>query len=325
MFGRYLRGPRRRRAARSTPSPRARSATPANGADLLASRRSGPASSIARAVRRGGGAARLRRRRQLDHARRRRGARPRRRQPPAHRGRRAPARSESGSWPLGAVRVTEQQLASTRPSSRKQLKQARAAVREQLGGAAGSPTAAAGSSAWAAPSATSRPPRRAARRRPASRATCSSARARRARGRARQRPASQRALPGIKAARADIVLGRRASCSSTVLELGGFDGIEVTRAGLREGVFFSAGCCRALAAARRRARRLDPQPRAAVRRRHRPRRPRRAARAAAPRLARGRRRLAPAPGERELLWAAALLHDVGMTIGYDGHPTTRTT
>ena len=29
---------------------------------------------------------------------------------------------------------------------------------------------------------------------------------------------------------------------------------------------------------------------------------------------------APAPDERGLLWAAALLHDVGMTIGYDGHP-----
>jgi exopolyphosphatase/guanosine-5'-triphosphate,3'-diphosphate pyrophosphatase len=27
-----------------------------------------------------------------------------------------------------------------------------------------------------------------------------------------------------------------------------------------------------------------------------------------------------APEERELLWAAALLHDIGMTIGYDGHP-----
>jgi exopolyphosphatase/guanosine-5'-triphosphate,3'-diphosphate pyrophosphatase len=28
----------------------------------------------------------------------------------------------------------------------------------------------------------------------------------------------------------------------------------------------------------------------------------------------------PEPDERELLWAAALLHDIGMAIGYDGHP-----
>jgi exopolyphosphatase/guanosine-5'-triphosphate,3'-diphosphate pyrophosphatase len=27
----------------------------------------------------------------------------------------------------------------------------------------------------------------------------------------------------------------------------------------------------------------------------------------------------PKPGERELLWAAAMLHDVGMTISYDDH------
>jgi exopolyphosphatase/pppGpp-phosphohydrolase len=39
----------------------------------------------------------------------------------------------SSSWPLGAVRVTEQHLASSRAVSRKQLKAARAAVRGQLG------------------------------------------------------------------------------------------------------------------------------------------------------------------------------------------------
>ena len=27
----------------------------------------------------------------------------------------------------------------------------------------------------------------------------------------------------------------------------------------------------------------------------------------------------PKPGERELLWAASMLHDVGMTISYDDH------
>ena len=53
-----------------------------------------------------------------------------------------------------------------------------------------------------------------------------------------KRPASRRALPGIKTSRADIVLGA-AVVLETVLEHGGFDAIEVTRAGLREGVFFS--------------------------------------------------------------------------------------
>ena len=136
-----------------------------------------------------------------------------------------------------------------------------------------------------------------------------------------KRPASQRALPGIKAARADIVLGA-AVVLETVLELGGFDGIEVTaRRPARGRVLQPPAAARLDAAAARRPRRLDPQPRAAVRRRHRPRRPRRPARAAAARLAgrRGRDR-SRRPDERELLWAAALLHDIGMTIGYDGHP-----
>ena len=51
------------------------------------------------------------------------------------------------------------------------------------------------------------------------------------------RPPAERALPGIKATRADVVLGA-AVVLDAVLDLGGFDGIEVTRAGLREGVFF---------------------------------------------------------------------------------------
>ena len=40
----------------------------------------------------------------------------------------------SASWPLGAVRVTEALLPGDRPASRKQLKRARAAVRETLAG-----------------------------------------------------------------------------------------------------------------------------------------------------------------------------------------------
>jgi exopolyphosphatase / guanosine-5'-triphosphate,3'-diphosphate pyrophosphatase len=133
-------------------------------------------------------------------------------------------------------------------------------------------------------------------------------------------PAAERgSIAGIKPGRADIILGA-ALVLQSVVELGGFAGIEVTEAGLREGLFLG----RTL---------LDPDDplfpdvrEAAV------------------------RNLAvqyesdlahvehvallalqmfdslvdgglfePKPGERELLWAAAMLHDVGMAINYDDH------
>ncbi len=50
-------------------------------------------------------------------------------------------------------------------------------------------------------------------------------------------PAERRRVPGIKPARGDIVLAG-AIVIQSVLEAGGFNGIEVTEAGLREGIFF---------------------------------------------------------------------------------------
>jgi exopolyphosphatase / guanosine-5'-triphosphate,3'-diphosphate pyrophosphatase len=127
-------------------------------------------------------------------------------------------------------------------------------------------------------------------------------------------------VPGIKLGRGDIILAS-ALVIETVVELGSFPGIEVTEASLRDGVFIA----RELLAD-------SPEPlfddvRVA-----------------------GVRNLAiqyesdlphvehvallslqmfdslagaglfrPRPGERELLWAAAMLHDVGMTISYDDH------
>jgi exopolyphosphatase/guanosine-5'-triphosphate,3'-diphosphate pyrophosphatase len=44
-------------------------------------------------------------------------------------------------------------------------------------------------------------------------------------------------VPGIKPARADLILAG-AVVVERVLELGGFEALEVTEAGLREGVFF---------------------------------------------------------------------------------------
>jgi exopolyphosphatase / guanosine-5'-triphosphate,3'-diphosphate pyrophosphatase len=133
-------------------------------------------------------------------------------------------------------------------------------------------------------------------------------------------PVSERgSLPGIKPGRGDIILAA-ALVLETVVELGGFDGVEVTEAGLRDGVFLA----RTLLA--------DGEPlfenvrEAAVRNlaiqyesdiahvEH---------------VARLSMQMfdslvsgglfEPKPGERELLWAAAMLHDVGMTISYDDH------
>ncbi|MBV9006545.1 MAG: HD domain-containing protein [Solirubrobacterales bacterium] len=126
-------------------------------------------------------------------------------------------------------------------------------------------------------------------------------------------------MPGIKPGRGDIILAA-ALVIETVIDIGGFDGIEATEAGLRDGVFFA----RVLLDERKPL--FDDVREAAV------------------------RNLAvqyesdmthsehvallslqmwdslvqggmfePRPGERELLWAAAMLHDVGMTISYDDH------
>jgi exopolyphosphatase/guanosine-5'-triphosphate,3'-diphosphate pyrophosphatase len=134
-------------------------------------------------------------------------------------------------------------------------------------------------------------------------------------------PAAERGgVPGIKPGRGDIVLAA-ALTIETVIEAGGFDGIEATEAGLREGVFFDRDLLGDIEPPL-----FDDVREAAV------------------------RNLAiqyesdldhvehvallslqmfdslvdgglfdPAPGERELLWAASMLHDVGMTISYDDH------
>jgi exopolyphosphatase/guanosine-5'-triphosphate,3'-diphosphate pyrophosphatase len=53
-----------------------------------------------------------------------------------------------------------------------------------------------------------------------------------------RRPASMRGeVPGIKADRGDVILGA-ALVIASALDAGGFDTLEVSKAGLREGVFF---------------------------------------------------------------------------------------
>jgi exopolyphosphatase/guanosine-5'-triphosphate,3'-diphosphate pyrophosphatase len=138
---------------------------------------------------------------------------------------------------------------------------------------------------------------------------------------AKRTPADRAKVPGIKPSRGDIILGG-AIVVQTVMEVGGFESLEVTEAGLREGVFFE--------------RHLDGEPplfddvrRASVVNlaaqygmdpEHSPHT------AHVARLALGLfDELAAAgvhdgdPAERELLWASALLHDIGMTVDYDDH------
>lgn len=127
-------------------------------------------------------------------------------------------------------------------------------------------------------------------------------------------------VPGIKPGRADIVLAA-ALTIQTVIDAGAFDGIEATEAGLREGVFFDrellAGQDEPL---------FDDVRAAAVRNlaiqyesdlEH-------VAHVATLSLQmwdslRDAGLIEPGPSERELLWAASMLHDVGMTISYDDH------
>jgi len=227
------------------------------------------------------------------------------------------------SFPLGAVRLTERFLASSGPAKKKDLQRVRSHVRESLSGlgwlASGGPRLVGLGGA----------------------VRNLAAAAQRAAGQLdigvqgflitsavmselvetlAALPASERGtVSGIKPGRGDIILAA-ALTLETVIDLGGFDGIEVTEAGLREGVFFG----RTLLA--------DGEPlfddvrTAAVRNlaiqyeddlAH-------AEHVAKLSLQMHDSLVAgglfePGAGERELLWAAAMLHDVGMTISYDDH------
>jgi exopolyphosphatase / guanosine-5'-triphosphate,3'-diphosphate pyrophosphatase len=133
-------------------------------------------------------------------------------------------------------------------------------------------------------------------------------------------PVSQRGdVPGIKPGRGDIILAA-ALAIETVLEVGRFDGIEVTEASLRDGVFLDrvllAGGDPLLPDVREAAvRNLAIQYESDM--------------AHVEHVALLALQMfdslvtgglfEPRRGERELLWAASMLHDVGMTISYDDH------
>jgi exopolyphosphatase/guanosine-5'-triphosphate,3'-diphosphate pyrophosphatase len=138
---------------------------------------------------------------------------------------------------------------------------------------------------------------------------------------AKRTPADRAKVPGIKPSRGDLILAGAVVVQS-VMELGGFEGLEVTEAGLREGVFFERhlegdpplfdDVRRASVINMAAQYGMDPASNAHS--------------AHVVHLALGRcDELAAAglhagdPLERELLWAACLLHDIGMTVDYDDH------
>jgi exopolyphosphatase / guanosine-5'-triphosphate,3'-diphosphate pyrophosphatase len=234
---------------------------------------------------------------------------------------------ETGSWPIGTVRMSERFLPPNGPAKRRQIDALREHVAEALADAA-----------WLAPERAS-----AARRLVAIGGVARNlaAAAQRAAGLPSNGvqgtfvtaerldelvetlaalPASERAsVPGIKPARADLILAG-ALVVQSVLAAGSFEGFEATEAGLREGVFFE----RLLAAQDeplfenvRRASVLNLAARYEVDVAH----TRHVAH-----LALGMfdalARLGVHEGdprERELLWAACMLHDIGMSIDYDDH------
>jgi exopolyphosphatase/guanosine-5'-triphosphate,3'-diphosphate pyrophosphatase len=233
--------------------------------------------------------------------------------------------AEPRSFPLGAVRLTEELLPEKDPATKKQLQRVRVRVRETLGDLAWLPQ-------------------------PQGRRLVGLGGSVRNLAAAAQHvlggidvgvqgfvihpdalaelvqtlaalPSSERgSVPGIKPGRADIILAA-ALVLETVLELTAVEGIEVTEAGLREGLFLG----RTLLAS-------QPEPLfedvrdAAVRNlavqyesdlKH----VEHVAQLALEMFdsLAGQGLLDPGAGERELLWAASLLHDVGMTIAYDDH------
>ncbi|HTU79537.1 MAG TPA: Ppx/GppA phosphatase family protein [Solirubrobacteraceae bacterium] len=243
--------------------------------------------------------------------------------------------SELGSWPLGTVRMSERFLPPNGPAKRRQLEELREHIAEGLAQAPWLARDAAGrrSGRLVGIGGTVRNLAAAAQR--AAGLPSNGVQGMIVRGDALDElverlaalPASERAsVPGIKPARADLILAG-AVVVQGVLRAGELDALETTEAGLREGVFFERlepGRAEGAPPERwplfadvRRASVLNMAAQYAVDREH-------TQHVAA--LALGMfdelARLGlhkGDPRERELLWAACMLHDVGMSIDYDDH------
>jgi exopolyphosphatase/guanosine-5'-triphosphate,3'-diphosphate pyrophosphatase len=230
---------------------------------------------------------------------------------------------EFNSWPLGAVRMTEHFLPPKDPASKKQLKALRAHVASELEsapwladsgrrlvGVGGTVRNLAGAAAAEAGLPSIGVQGHVIERECLDEIVAKLAAV----------PAADRGkVPGIKPSRADVILAG-AVVVQAVLEAGDFDGIEATDAGLREGVFFErhlAGNGPPLFADVRRAsvENLAAQyDELGAHTQH------------VARLSLAMFDDLAALGahegdaqERELLWAAAMLHDIGMSVDYDDH------
>ena len=227
-----------------------------------------------------------------------------------------------GSWPLGAVRMTEHFLAEEDPPAKKARRALRAHVAETLekeagwlprcgrivgiGGTLRNLAAAAQHEAGHP----SNGVQGFAITRDALRDLI---------GRMQEMKAAERSsIKGIKPARSDLILAG-AIVVDSVLEHGGFDEIEVTEAGLREGIFFSSHLDGdpPLFDDVRRASVLNLAARYNVIPAH---------TEHVARLAMGlfdelaEHGLHPGDRwERELLFSACILHDIGMSVDYDDH------
>lgn len=234
-------------------------------------------------------------------------------------GRRALA---SGSWRLGAVRMTERFLPGDGPATRKQLDKLRAHVTDKLGRA---PWLADCGPRLVGIGGTVRNLANAAQRAAGlpsigvqGQCVSADALADVVERLAVLPPAERAGVSGIKPARADLILAGAVVIQAT-MAAGGFGAVETTEAGLREGVFFArhrADSDGLLDDVRRQSvlrlagqYAVDPAHTEHV-----------------ARLALGLFDETAAAGlhagdagERELLWAASALHDIGMSVDYDDH------
>ena len=231
----------------------------------------------------------------------------------------------SGSWPLGAVRVSEEFLPGDKASP-KQIKSLRKHVMKAIEACDWLPAGDGGP--FAAVGGTVRNLAAAAQKR-ADHPDAGGVQGFRLTRDALEEltdelcdlPVSKRGgVPGIKPDRGDVILGG-AVVLGALMDAGGFDGVEVTEAGLREGVFlerFLADRDPPLVDDVRRASVCNLALRYEDDMEH-------ASHVAALslQLFDGLRMagLADAlgPDDRELLWAACMLHDIGTTVDYDDH------
>ena len=230
---------------------------------------------------------------------------------------------ESGSWSLGAVRMSERFLPPNGPAKRKQIDELRAHVAKELEQApwlaqSGRRLVGLGGTVRSLATAVQRAaglPSNGVQGMLVERGALDELVQRLA-----ALPAAERStIPGIKPARADLILAG-AIVVQGVLDAGGFDGLEATEAGLREGVFFErllAEHEEPLFEDLRRTSVMNLAARYNVDAAH-----TRHVAALALGMFDELARLGLHGGdhrERELLWAACMLHDIGMSVDYDDH------